>query len=92
MWEIWTFRYFGPMRDEIAPPRRPMPGRRPGRPRNDLPEEEVPEQVATLAPPLSSLASKALDYSNLEAWMTHADEVIRSTRRSFDRLALSKLV
>jgi hypothetical protein len=47
----------------------------------------VPEQVATLAPPLSPLARKAIDYSDLEAWMAHADDVIRQTRRKLDQLA-----
>jgi hypothetical protein len=76
-----------PLRDEIAPPRRPLPGRPPGRPRLDRPEEEVLEPVAIQSPALSPVDRKAIDYSDLEAWMAHADDVIRQTRRNLDQLA-----
>jgi hypothetical protein len=76
-----------PLRDEIAPPRRPLPGRGPGRPRLDRPEEEVLETVPNQAPVLTPVARKAIDYSDLETWMAHADTVIRQTRRSLDQLA-----
>jgi len=33
---------------------------------------------------------KAIDYSDLEAWMAHADDVIRQTRRSLDQLHIYK--
>ncbi len=33
---------------------------------------------------------RAFDYSDLEAWMAHADQVIRSTRHALDRLARSE--
>jgi hypothetical protein len=32
---------------------------------------------------------RAFDYSDLEAWMAHADQVIRSTRHALDGLARS---
>jgi hypothetical protein len=83
---LFALRGLTPLRDEIAPPRRPLPGRRPGRPRLD-PPEEVLEPVATLAPPLSPVDRKAIDYSDLEIWMAHADDVIRQTRRKLDQLA-----
>jgi hypothetical protein len=84
---LFALRGLTPLRDEIAPPRRPLPGRRPGRPRLDRPEEEVLESVAIPAPSLSPEARKAIDYSDLETWMAHADDVIRQTRRNLDQLA-----
>jgi hypothetical protein len=84
---LFALRGLTPMRDEIAPPRRPLPGRPPGRPRLDRPEEEVLEPVAIQSPALSPVVRKAIDYSDLEAWMSHADDVIRQTRRNLDQLA-----
>jgi hypothetical protein len=50
----------------------------------------VPETVATPTPALSPVAGKAIDYSDLETWMAHADGVIRQTRRSLDQRDLCK--
>jgi hypothetical protein len=76
-----------PLRDEIALPRRPLPGRSPGRPRHDRPGVEVLEPVPTPAPALSPIIRKAIDYSDLETWMAHADAVIRQTKRKLDQMA-----
>jgi hypothetical protein len=75
-----------PLRDEVAPPRRPEPGRGPGRPpaiREEaaLPPPSLPDR------PLTPIERKAIDYSELEHWMAHADLVIRDTRRALDALA-----
>ncbi len=75
-----------PLRDEVAPPRRPEPGRGPGRP------PAIREEVALPPPPLPSrpltpIERKAIDYSELENWMAHADQVIRDTRSRLDALA-----
>jgi hypothetical protein len=75
-----------PLRDEVAPPRRPEPGRGPGRPPAIREEEALP-----LPPlpdrPLTPIERKAIDYSDLEHWMAHADQVIRNTRWALDALA-----
>jgi hypothetical protein len=84
---LFALRGLAPLRDGVAPPRRPVPGRGPGRPRLDWPEEAVLEPVAIPAPALSPVARKAIDYSDLETWMAHADTVIRQTRRNLDQLA-----
>jgi hypothetical protein len=84
---LFALRGLTPLRDEIAPPRRPLPGRGPGRPRLDRPEEEVLETVPNQAPVITPVARKAIDYSDLETWMAHADTVIRQTRRNLDQLA-----
>jgi hypothetical protein len=85
---LFALRGLTPLRDEIAPPRRPLPGRPPGRPRLHRPEEVVVEPVASPAPAISPVERKAIDYSDLETWMAHADDIIRQTRRSLDQLHL----
>jgi len=84
---LFALRGLTPLRDEIAPPRRPLAGRPPGRPRLDRPEEEVLETASTPTPALSPVVRKAINYSDLETWMAHADAVIRQTRRNLDQLA-----
>jgi hypothetical protein len=75
-----------PLRDEVAPPRRPEPGRGPGRP------PAIREEAALPPPPLpggplTPIERKAIDYGELEHWMAHAEQVIRDTRRALDALA-----
>ncbi len=43
--------------------------------------------MAIPAAALSPVARKAIDYSDRETWMAHADTVIRQTRRNLDQLA-----
>jgi len=75
-----------PLRDEVAPPRRPEPGRGRGRPPLNKPEEALP--ILPLPDrPLAPIERRAIDYSDLEHWMAHADHVIRETRRSLEALA-----
>jgi len=75
-----------PLRDAVAPPRRPEPGRGPGRP-PAIPEEETVAPPPPPDRPLTPIERKAIDYSALEHWMAHADQVIRDTRRRLDALA-----
>ena len=78
-----------PLREQVRPPRRPEPGRGRGRPPILRPEVTVsPPALPDRAPSL--LERRAFDYSDLEAWMAHADQVIRSTRHALDRLARSQ--
>jgi hypothetical protein len=75
-----------PLRDEVAPPRRPEPGRGPGRPAA-IREEEARPLPPLPDRPLTPIERKAIDYSELEHWMAHADQAIRDTRRALDALA-----
>ncbi len=45
------------------------------------------EPVASPATVLSPVVRKAIDYSDLETWMAHADTVIRQTKRNLDQMA-----
>jgi hypothetical protein len=79
-----------PLRDEVAPPRRPEPGRGRGRPPATRIEAELPPPLP--APVLTPIERHAFDYSELEHWMTQADEAIRSTRRALDALVRRDIV
>jgi len=70
-----------PLRDEVAPPRRPMPGRGPGRPPN-LPTETEAAPPPLSPMPLSPVERRAFDYTELEAAMAFAEERIRAARRN----------
>jgi hypothetical protein len=48
----------------------------------DRPEAEALETVASPALVLSPTTRKAIEYSDLDAWMARADDVLRQTRRS----------
>jgi hypothetical protein len=79
-----------PLRDEVAPPRRPEPGRRPGRPRlaTDADNAEPPPVL----PPLPARVElPAIDYAALDAAMAHCTQLIRSTKHVLDRLARGDL-
>ena len=68
-----------PLRDGVAPPRRPEPGRGRGRP-PILPVEDKIAEPPPL-PPLTPLERREFDYSGLEAAMALANEAIRNARR-----------
>jgi hypothetical protein len=74
-----------PLRDGVAPPRRPQPGRGRGRPPH-LPEEV--EVLPDLPParPLTSLERQAFDYAELEVAMAHAEATLRQARRNLEAL------
>jgi hypothetical protein len=75
-----------PLRDAVAPPRRPVAGRNRGRPAQEAPS---PKQPPTLppGPPLSPLERRDFDYGGLEQAMAFADDTIRRARRSLDALS-----
>jgi hypothetical protein len=76
-----------PLRHEVAPPRRPEPGRGPGRPPavREEPPPPLPEGL------LTPIARRAIEYSDLEHAMAQADQVIRDTRRRLDAVALAQV-
>jgi hypothetical protein len=71
-----------PLRDGVAPPRRPEPGRGRGRPPLHRAEPPpLPPAPLVSARPLTPLERRAIDYSDLENAMAFADERIREARR-----------
>jgi hypothetical protein len=76
-----------PLREAIRQPYRPQPGRGRGRPRRDDGEALAGNVVLSPLPPLTPIARRALDYSDLTQWMTHMDATIRHVRRTLDTLS-----
>ena len=78
-----------PLREEVAPPRRPTPGRGRGRPVEPAtePDEELQAPPLEQAPaPLTPLQRRTFDYGDLDTAMALTDETIRSARRGLDAL------
>ena len=79
------------MRDVTIPPRRPEPGRGRGRP----PYEREEAHAETLLPPPAAIGRfqwPPVDYSGLDEAIAQAEQVIRSTRHTLDRLSSEKPV
>ena len=79
-----------PLRGEVAPPRRPEPGRGRGRPLTLIVADEVLSPPLP-EPPLTPIERRAFDYSDFEHWMAHADQAIRKTRNVLDQLARGQI-
>ena len=69
-----------PIRDAVAAPRRPMPGRGRGRPRIEVPID-TPELAPAPLPPVARFERLPIHYAALEEAMAHCDRVLRDTRR-----------
>ena len=74
-----------PLREVTTAPRRPEPGRGRGRP--PLATEE-PMTAPALPPamPLTPLDRRALDFSDLTAWIAHMDQTIRHVRGTLNAM------
>ena len=82
---IFGLAGLAPLRDGVAPPRRPMPGRGRGRP--PLLPVEVEMPPASLAPPAHRIEQPEFDYDNLAHYVAEAERAIRQTRRVLDTLS-----
>jgi hypothetical protein len=72
-----------PIRDVVAPPRRPEPGRGRGRPPH--PAAEIPAELPPL-PPIRQFQPPPIDYAALEAAMRVVDDAVRKARHSLAAL------
>jgi hypothetical protein len=82
---LYALKHLAPLREATAPPRRPQPGRRPGRPPKGqigLPEAAPePSLVLTPSPPLPALARHEFDFSDLDRLLDLTDQAIRRAQR-----------
>jgi hypothetical protein len=83
---LYGLKHLAPLRKAAAPPRRPQPGRRPGRP-NAVPTidrdgdfEEMPPILAP-SPPLPPLARREFDFCDLDRLLDLTDQAIRRAQR-----------
>ena len=82
---LYSLATLAPVRDVVAPPRRPEPGRGRGRP--PIYREDNAPFVPGPLPPVSMIERRAFDYSDLEHWMEQLDRAIVNMKRSLDTLA-----
>ncbi len=75
-----------PLREGVAPPRRPVPGRGRGRPPRPSAEELTPSQPLPPAPPLTPIERHRFDYGDLHAAMALVDAATRQAHHRLDRL------
>jgi hypothetical protein len=84
---LYGLKHLAPLREVAARPRRPIPGRRPGRPRLTLlakgAENDAAEttQVLFPSPPLPLFARREFDFADLDRWLELTDQAIRRVQR-----------
>lgn len=83
---LFGLQGMAPLRDQVAPPRHPEPGRGRGRP-PARPDEEAPAPAPPPAGLLTPIERWTYDYTALDHWMAEAEQAIRRTRRTLDALA-----
>jgi hypothetical protein len=81
---LFGLKGMAPLGEAVRPPYRPEAGRGRGRPPLLVEEPELPAQPL---PPLAPFERHAFDCSDLEAVVSHVDQVLRQTRRSLNALA-----
>jgi len=74
-----------PLREVVAPPRQPEPGRGRGRPPHVEPDEAELLPLPPL-PPMSGIKRPPIDYTALEAAIVCAEDTIRRTRQNLATL------
>ena len=87
---LFGLRGLAPLREEITPPRRPMPGRGRGRP-TGAPEVASVDEPSSFPIPATKLPPIALDYTGLEAAMAAADQAIRRANEHLNRLLATRV-
>ena len=84
---LYGLKHLAPLREVAARPRRPLPGRRPGRPsaagvakgaENDA---AAAAQVLLPSPPLPPFTRREFDFTDLDRWLDLTDQAIRRVQR-----------
>lgn len=75
-----------PLRDGTAAPRRPEPGRGPGRPRRPATVPPPDQPSVPNLPPLRRHQWPRIDYAALDAAVADCEQAIRATRQALNRL------
>jgi hypothetical protein len=85
---LYGLKHLAPLREAAAAPRRPQPGRGPGRPSaaslaSTAARSEDPAVPAPLAPspPLPRFQREEFEFGELDRWLDLADQAIRRTQR-----------
>ena len=93
---LYGLKHLAPLRETAAPPRRPLPGRRPGRPSAaPFPRSEGNEGAAGTAsvrapcPPLPPFERREFEFGELDRWLDLADQAIRRAQHLLEGYAAS---
>jgi len=84
---LYGLKHLAPLREAAAPPRRPVPGRRPGRPSAASLDNDADGNVAQIGAPLSPsprlppLARQEFDFSDIDRLLDLTDQAIRRAQR-----------
>ena len=97
---LYGLTHLAPLREVAAPPRHPMPSRRPGRPGTAAVALAVdpgaaPTDIAALlaaAPPLPPLARTTFEFAELDHWLDRTDQAIRRVQQMLEPHAISSSV
>ena len=91
---LYGLKHLAPLREAAAPPRRPLPGRRPGRPSaasvtlaGTGSERPVAPARLVPSPPLPPIERGELQFGELDHWLELADQAIRRTQRALTEYA-----
>ena len=90
---LYGLKDLAPLRDVAAPPRRPLPGRRPGRPsaagvaRGAENDAAATAPVVTPSPPLPAFARREFDFADLDHWLDLTEQAIRRVQRVLEQQA-----
>jgi hypothetical protein len=93
---LYGLKHLAPLREAAAPPRHPLPGRRPGRPRggplaaSDGDRDPAPTaSVRPPSPPLPPLERREYEFGELDRWLDLADQAIRRAQHLLEGYAAS---
>jgi hypothetical protein len=92
---LYGLKHLAPLREAAAPPRRPAPGRRRGRPSAASLDDDADGDVAQIAaplspsPPLPPLERRTFDFGELDRWLDLTDQAIRRVERVLADQALA---
>ena len=84
---LYGLKDLSPLREVAARPRRPMPGRRPGRPPAASLVDDVARDIGDIppalppSPPLPPLERREFDFSDIDRLLDLADQAIRRVQR-----------
>jgi hypothetical protein len=93
---LYGLKHLAPLREEAAPPRRPMAGHGRGRPPRGASGTVITTKYSDAyravplqadRPALSPLERQEFDFTDLDNWMRQADQAIRRAKMVLDQLA-----
>jgi hypothetical protein len=87
---LYGLKPLAPLREATAPPRRPLPGRRRGRPSAASVVADASGEVADIgvplvpSPPLLPFERQKFDFGDIDHWLDLTDQAIRRAQRVLD--------